>query len=315
MNEQKKDIIGFVNEQSANGKTITATLKEIGIKSSTYYSWLKPAGQTRAKICKAAMLTPTEKRAIEDAKEDNPLMRHRQIQGILQMKGLYLSHSSVYHHLKSLDKVEPYERRPSPLKEPRYSVWRRNIMWGCDWTKLLISHIRWYLIIVIDFFSRYIVAFGIYPSINASHVKHVYVAGLKTQGIYKSPSLPDLRTDRGSPNTSWVTKEFFALMGADLSYARVRRPTDNALTERFFGTVKQEEIHIVGSYPDEISARYEIGRYIDHYNTHRPHQSLWNFTPHRVHEVNNNTLILQELNDLKHRSRLARKLYWEGRQG
>ena len=63
-------------------------------------------------------------------------------------------------------------------------------------------------------------------------------------------------------------------MGAELSYARVRRPTDNALTERFFGTVKQEEINVVGGYPDEISARYEIGKYIDFYNTRRPHQTL-----------------------------------------
>ncbi len=59
-------------------------------------------------------------------------------------------------------------------------------------------------------------------------------------------------------------------MGADISYARVRRPTDNAVTERFFGTVKQEEIHVVGSYPDEHSGRSEIGTYIDSYNTERP---------------------------------------------
>ncbi len=213
-----------MDKQAAKGKTITETLKEIGIKRSTYYSWLKPHDQKNVKSPAMTMLTPEEKKAIEDVKEENPLMRHRQIQGILQMKGLYLSFSSVYHYLKSIDKVEPYERRPSPLKEPRYGVWQKNLMWGCDWTKLLINHIRWYLIIIIDFFSRYIVSFDIYPSINASHVKHVYVIGLKGQGIYKDPSLPELRTDRGSPNTSWVTKEFFALMGAELSYARVRRP-------------------------------------------------------------------------------------------
>lgn len=251
MDKQKKDVMDFVTEQSAKGKAITETLREIGIKRSTYYSWLNPDGKKKDDLPNTAMLTPEEKKAIEDAKEEHPLMRHRQIQGILRMKGLYLSYSSVYHHLRSMDKVEPYERRPSPLKEPRYNVWRKNLMWGCDWTKLLINHIRWYLIVIIDFFSRCIVSFGIYPSINASHVKHVYVTGLKNQGIYKNPSLPELRTDRGSPNTSWVMKEFFALMGADLSYARVRRPTDNALTERFFGTVKQEEIHVVG----ELSRR------------------------------------------------------------
>ena len=35
---------------------------------------------------------------------------------MLQNQGIYLSMSSVYHHLKSLNQVEPYERRPSPLK-------------------------------------------------------------------------------------------------------------------------------------------------------------------------------------------------------
>ena len=66
-----------------------------------------------------------------------------------------------------------------------------------------------------------------------------------------------------------------------MSFARVRRPTDNALTERFYGTygtVKQEEIYLVGNYPDEISAREELGRYIESYHHTRPHQSLMNFT-------------------------------------
>ncbi len=102
-------------------------------------------------------------------------------------------------------------------------------------------------------------------------------------------------------------------MGADLSFARVRRPTDNALTERFFGTAKQEEIYIVGSYPDEHSGRYEIGNYIHSYNTERPHQVLWNFTPAMVHELNNNTLLLEKPAELKYEARMKRKLYWEGR--
>jgi len=308
--EQKKDIMRFVDDQKRKGQSITVTLRQIGIKRSTYYSWFKPVKDKEVRP-RIAVITPEEKTAIEGTKEQYPHMRHRQIQGMLQNKGIYLSCSSVYNYLKSMNMIEPYERRPSPLKEPRYNIRQRNLMWGCDWTKLLIGHTRWYLIIIIDFFSRYLVAYDIYPSINASHVKHVYTAALKAQTIQKGNILPELRTDRGSPNTSWVTREFFSLMGADLSYARVRRPTDNALTERFFGTAKQEEINIVGSYPDEQSARHEIGSYISFYNTERPHQSLWNFTPGHIHEANNNTHILEELAELKSQSRLARRLYWE----
>ena len=176
---------------------------------------------------------------------------------------------------------------------------------------MVMEHAGMTLIIIIDFFSRYIISYDIYPSVNASHVKHIYKQGLKNQGIIKSDILPELRVDRGSPNTSSVTKEFFDIIGADLSFARVRRPTDNALTERFFGTAKQEEIYIVGSYPDERSCRYEIGNYLHNYNYYRPHQSLWNFTPAHIHEVNNKTKMLEELAQLKHKTRLKRRLYWE----
>jgi putative transposase len=312
MEEQKKDIIAFVQGQKVKGQSITESLKALGVKRSTFYSWLSPREEKKTRL-NIRKLAPYEQQAIEETKERHPHLRHRQIQGILQNKGIYLSMSSVYHHLKSLNQVKPYERRPSPLKEPKYSIWQRNLMWACDWTKLLINHIRWYLIILIDFFSRYIIGYNIHPSINASHVKHLYAMGLKNQGISPAGILPELRTDRGSPNTSWVTKEFFSLMGADISYARVHRPTDNAFTERFFGTVKQEEIHIVGSYPDEQSARSEIGTYIDSYNMERPHQSLWNFTPAFVHEVNNNTLLLEKLTQLKYEAKMKRRYYWEER--
>lgn len=93
--------------------------------------------------------------------------------------------------------------------------------------------------------------------------------------------------DWGSPNTAWVTQAFFQGLQADLSFARVRRPTDNAITERFYGSLKQYEINVVDNYPDERSAREEIRRYIEDYNERRPHQSLMNCTPGSVHRINN----------------------------
>jgi transposase InsO family protein len=124
---------------------------------------------------------------------------------------------------------------------------------------------------VIDFYSRLIVAFDVVPTVHAGHVKAIYQAGLRGQGIsVHSERKPELRVDRGSPNTSGITQEFFEALGAELSFARVRRATDNALTERFYGTVKQEEIYLVGNYPDETSAREEIGRYIETYHRSGP---------------------------------------------
>lgn len=314
MGNQKQAVIDLVERHRYEGRTVKEVLGSVGVARSSYYRWRKGLGEPKEPRQSLYQITEQERRLIEEVKQAHPEYRHRRIQGVLQNQGVYLSASAIYGHLKELGQVEPYERRAVPWKDPRYEVWQRNLMWGCDWTRLLVGGLRWYLLTVIDFFSRLIVAFDIVPTVHAGHVKAIYQAGLRGQGIsVHSKTKPELRVDRGSPNTSWVTQEFFEALGAELSFARVRRPTDNALTERFYGTVKQEEIYLVGNYPDETSSREELGRYIGFYNECRPHQALFNFTPAHVHWLNNKSLLLGELNELKRRSRERRKAYWADR--
>jgi putative transposase len=312
MSTQKEAIIQFVEEQKEKGRPVGEALATLGVARSTYDRWKRADVTQPERTSGAYPLTPEEREKIEAVRQAHPHLRHRQIQGVLQKEGSYLSFSAIYQYLKERGLVEPYARRPAPWDSPRYEVWQKNLMWGCDWTKLRIGDLRWYLLTVIDFFSRLIIAFDIVPTVNASHIKRIYQRGLLSQGILlASERKPELRVDQGSPNTSWVTKEFFEIIGAELSYARVRRPTDNAITERFYGTIKQEEIYLVGNYPDERSAREEIGRYVNYYNTDRPHQSLMNFTPGRVHEVNDKTALLNELKQIKKEARQRRKEYWK----
>jgi len=70
-------------------------------------------------------------------------MRHRQIQGMLQLEGTFVSPTSVYKRLKQNNQVEPYARRAAPWKEPHYEVYQANVMWGADWKKLRIGGMRY----------------------------------------------------------------------------------------------------------------------------------------------------------------------------
>ena len=291
------------------------TMEGLGIGRASYYRWRTGDPEGALPVQNPRALMPEELTLIDRVKEQQPHLRHRRIQGAIQAMGVYLSASSVYERLKAQGWDQSYERRPAPWKEPRYEVWQRNMMWGCDWTQLRIAGLRWYLLTLIDFFSRLVVAHRIVPSVHAGEVKAIYQEGFLSQGIDLKDSVkPELRVDRGSPNTSWVTKEFFALIQAELSFARVRRPTDNALTERFYGTIKQEEIYLVGDYPDGVSARQEIGGYIHRYCTERPHQALWNFTPQFVHDLNNKTELLRRLKEIKRQTLERRRQYWLTRQ-
>ena len=44
-------------------------------------------------------------------------------------------------------------------------------MWGSDWTKLRVGGVRWYLLTVIDFFSRWIIAWEVVPTVHAGMSK------------------------------------------------------------------------------------------------------------------------------------------------
>jgi len=315
MASQKQAVLGLVESHRGEGRSVSEVLGTVGVARSSYYRWKKGEGEKKDERPSSYELTVEERQMIEAVKESHPEYRHRRIQGMLQQQGVSLSASAIYGHLKELGQVEPYDRRAAPWKTARYEVWRRNLMWGSDWTKLSVGGIRWYLLTVIDFFSRLLIAYDVVPTVHAGYVKAIYQAGLSSQGIsLHSETKPELRVDRGSPNTSGVTQEFFESLGAELSFARVRRPTDNALTERFYGTVKQEEIYLVGNYPDAQSAREELGRYIESYNQSRPHQALFNFTPAHVHQLNNKSVLMVELNEMKRKTREKRKAYWAEQQ-
>jgi len=315
MASQKQAVLGLVESHRGEGRSVSEVLGTVGVARSSYYRWKKGEGEKKDERPSSYELTVEERQMIEAVKESHPEYRHRRIQGMLQQQGVSLSASAIYGHLKELGQVEPYDRRAAPWKTARYEVWRRNLMWGSDWSKLSVGGIRWYLLTVIDFFSRLLIAYDVVPTVHAGYVKAIYQAGLSSPGIsLHSETKPELRVDRGSPNTSGVTQEFFESLGAELSFARVRRPTDNALTERFYGTVKQEEIYLVGNYPDAQSAREELGRYIESYNQSRPHQALFNFTPAHVHQLNNKSVLMVELNEMKRKTREKRKAYWAEQQ-
>ena len=314
MENQKQSTLELVAAHRGQGRRVSEVLSSLGVARSNYYRWKKDESQNKADRQSSYEVTAEERGQIDEVKGQYPQYRHRRIQGVLQQQGVYLSASVIYGHLKAQGQVEPYQRRAAPWKEPHYEVWQRNLMWGSDWTKLRVGGVRWYLLTVIDFFSRWIIAWEVVPTVHAGTIKAIYQAGLRNQGIsIHSQTKPKLRVDRGSPNTSGITQEFFEGLGAGLSFARVRRPTDNALTERFYGSIKQEEIYLVGNYPDEISAQEEIGRYIESYHHTRPHQSLMNFTPAHVHQVNNKSRLLDELKEIKRRTRDKRKAYWADR--
>jgi len=291
---QREQIGAEVTALRRAGIRVTDALRQLGVARSTYYHWRSDDRGGRSRPVNA--LLATEQQAILAKKQAEPHLRHRAISGALRHDHVWVSPSSCYRVLAAADLIEPYERREAPWCQPRYEPIAPNVLWGEDWTKLLIDGRRWYLLVLLDLFSRLIVSWSVVPTVTQRDVRELVAQGMLAQGLDRAAQRPRLRTDQGSPNLAGTVKEFLAEIGVELSPGRVRRPTDNARVERLNGTIKQEEIYCQGSwgYLSSEGARRSLGRYIDYYCRRRPHQALWNFTPAHVHRVGNKTKLLEE---------------------
>jgi len=289
---QCQRIIEEVEKLKASGIKKAVALRNLGVCRSTYYGWLRRR-KSYAKKPSVLRLTEAERQAIIEKKKQCPHLSHRKISGYLRHAGYWISESSCYRILKALGWVFPQPLREAPWNEPRYEPFAPNQIWGEDWTMLTIAGLRHYLLTIIDYFSRYILAWAIVKTVTQKEVKDLLVVAYFSQGIEDLEQKPLIRLDMGSPNMAYGTRRLIRDLEMVMSPSRVSRPTDNGRQERWYRTVKQEEIYCYPTYPSLEIARRSVARYIEEYNERRPHQALWNYTPDYVHKLGNKTNLLQ----------------------
>ena len=287
---QRVRIIDRVDQLKAFGTSKTKALRILGVCRSSYYGWQKREHDPPRKPS-IQCLTAAERAVIIEHKKRQPQLSHRQISGYLRCNGVWVSPSSSYRTLKTLGWVEPRLCREAPWKTVRYEPFRPNQIWGEDWTILTIAGVRYYLLTIIDYFSRFIVAWGIVKSVSQREVQNLLALASMSEHIDQKSSKPMIRFDQGSPNMAHNTRRLIEDLEMLFSPARAHRPTDNARQERWYRTVKQEEIYCYPTYPTEEIARHSLGKYIEEYNERRPHQALLNFTPGYVHRMGNKSVL------------------------
>ena len=169
----------------------------------------------------------------------------------------------------------------------QHEPWRINLIWGMDWTWVRVENIFMFLIIVVDWYSRKIIAWGFYKQITQLEVVATITDAVSKEKIDQLPSTdlkPRIVADHGSANTSKFTRQNIEVQGLDLWLSGIGRPTGNARTERAIGTLKEEEIKLQDHYLSEKEARQRIHLKIWDYNHRRPHSGNGGFAPAYIHQ-------------------------------
>ena len=155
---------------------------------------------------------------------------------------------------------------------------RINQVWSTDITYLPMRNGFLYLTAVIDWFSRYVLAWRLSNSLDGLFCREVLLEALKRG----NPEV--FNTDQGAQYTSIEFTKILAEAGIQISMDGRGRALDNVWIERLWRTVKQEEVYI-RDYLDGYDAYQSLDRYFGFYNEERLHSSHGYIAPGVIYRM------------------------------
>lgn len=209
----------------------------------------------------------------------------RQVYATLLDEGRYVCHwRTMYRILAEHDEVR--ERR-NQLRHPCYAkpellATAANQLWSWDITKLRGPE-KWtyyYLYVLLDVFSRYVVGWMIAQRESSILAKELIETSCQRQGIDRQQLV--LHSDRGSSMTSKTVAQLLVDLGVEKSHSRPHVSNDNPYSEAQFKTMKYRP-----DYPDRFGsiedARSWARAFFPWYNEEHHHTGLGLMPPAVVH--------------------------------
>ena len=149
--------------------------------------------------------------------------------------------------------------------------------WAMDITYISMARGFVYLAAVIDWFSRRVLAWRLSITMEAAFCVEALEEALARHG---RPEI--FNTDQGSQFTSEVFTGVLTTHKIAISMDGKGAWRDNVFVERLWRSVKYEEVYL-RAYDTVAEARASIRRYLDFYNSRRPHSSLDRQTPDQAY--------------------------------
>ncbi len=166
-------------------------------------------------------------------------------------------------------KIYPYLLRGVAITEP-------NHVWAADITYIPMAHGFLYLVAIMDWASRAVLAWRLSNTMDTSFCIAALDEALLRHGRPKI-----FNTDQGAQFTSAAFTGKLEAAGVAISMDGRGRFMDNIFIERLWRSIKYEEIHLK-AFADGREARAGIGAWMSFYNERRPHQAMDNQMPMAV---------------------------------
>jgi putative transposase len=208
-----------------------------------------------------------------------------QVFHVLLDEGVYLaSESTMYRLLRQEGEVGERRRQAThpPRVRPELVARRPNAVWSWDITKLKGPNKgEWYdLYVVLDIFSRYVVAWCVAPAESGELAKALIEGAIVRQGVKRGTLT--IHADRGSSMTSNPVIELLSFLGIGRTHSRPHVSNDNPYSEAAFKTLKY-----CPAFPERFGSIEDARRFctafFDYYCHEHRHSGIGYHTPASVH--------------------------------
>lgn len=248
------------------------------LRTSKFHQWKKRYGQVNAhngKIPRDWWLEEWEKQAILDFHDKNPLEGYRRLTFMMLDDDIVaVSPSSTYRVLKAAGRLDRKNFTPSKKGTGFVQPTENHQQWHVDISYINVGGSFYFLISVLDGFSRYIVHWELRESMKELDVELVIAKATE-----KHPGVkPRIISDNGPQFVARDFKEFVRQYGLTHVRTSPYYPQSNGKLERWHGSLKSECIRpSCPSTREEATKRIE--KYVAHYNHVRLHSAIGYITP------------------------------------
>jgi putative transposase len=216
----------------------------------------------------------------------HPFLGSRRMVAMLRAEGGPINRKRVQRLMRTMGiaAIGPKPRTSKPA--PGHKIYpyllgdmvidRPNQVWAADITYIPMARGFLYLVAIIDWASRAVLAWRLSNSMDVSFCLEALDEALARFG---KPEI--FNTDQGSQFTSVDFTGRLDAANIRISMDGRGRWLDNVFIERLWRSLKYEEVHLK-AYADGREARAGISAWMTFYNTRRPHQALGNRTPMAV---------------------------------
>ena len=170
---------------------------------------------------------------------------------------------------------EDETRKCQNLVKRQFKTDRPDQIWVSDVTYYRFKDKQYFICAVIDLNARKLIAYKIGYSNNTHLTKETFRMAYESRN--PGPGLV-FHSDQGGNYRARVFANYLSARNVTQSFSKPGVPYDNSVMETFFASMKREELYRY-KYRSEREFRAAVDRYIDFYNTKRPHKTLHYKTP------------------------------------